>query len=142
MDSGNADDCPAATRASPAPADMLNNCRLRIRIVSLREPRASIQSQSCVTHTLLLVESPTIVNMPTRRILAVIALFVLAAQAAEKRLIKADDIYLFHWVADPQISPDGSQVAYTYVSVNAKHDGYDTSLWLVPAAGGAPRQIT
>ena len=66
---------------------------------------------------------------------ASVCLSFLAAQAAEKRLIKADDIYLFHWVADPQISPDGSQVAYTYVGVNAKHDGYDTSLWLAPAAG-------
>ena len=76
------------------------------------------------------------------RILAVIAVSIFATQAAEKRLIKADDIYLFHWVADPQVSPDGSQVAYTYVGVNTKHDGYDTSLWLVPATGGAPRQIT
>lgn len=64
------------------------------------------------------------------------------AQAAEKRLIKADDIYKFHWLADPQISPDGSSIAYTYVSVNSKHDGYETSLWIVPASGGDARQIT
>jgi dipeptidyl aminopeptidase/acylaminoacyl peptidase len=82
--------------------------------------------------------------MPTRRTICVAALSLslFPALAADKRPIKADDIYLFHWVADPQVSPDGSQVAYTYVGVNAKHDGYDTSLWLVPAAGGAPRQIT
>ncbi len=82
--------------------------------------------------------------MLTRRILCFTALafsFV-ALQAAERRLIKADDIYAFHWLADPQISPDGLQIAYTYVSVNSKHDNYETSLWIVPSAGGAARQIT
>lgn len=75
-------------------------------------------------------------------LLTTIAISCAAALAAEKRLIKADDIYAFHWLADPQISPDGSQIAYTYVSVNSKHDGYETSLWIVPSAGGEPRQIT
>ena len=62
--------------------------------------------------------------------------------AAEKRLIAATDIYSFQWLADPQISPDGSQVVYTHVSVNAKHDGYETSAWIVSTSGGSPRQIT
>jgi len=67
---------------------------------------------------------------------------LLPMHAAEKRLITAEDLYAFHWLADPQISPDGKQVAYTYVTVNAKHDGYDTSIWLVSTTGGATRQIT
>jgi len=71
-------------------------------------------------------------------------LFILcvATQAADKRLITSADIYNFHWVADPQISPDGSRVAFTYVTVNAKKDGYDTSLYIVSTSGGAPRPLT
>jgi len=77
----------------------------------------------------------------TCRILALV--FVcLCSPAAEKRLITATDIYRFHWVADPQISPDGSQVAYTEVSVNAKRDGYDSALFIVGTEGGEPRRIT
>ena len=41
------------------------------------------------------------------------------------------------------MSPDGAQVAFVRVDVNAKKDGYDTSLWIVPAAGGSePRKLT
>ncbi len=69
-------------------------------------------------------------------------LLSLCAPAADKRLITAEDLYSFTWVADPQISPDGSQVAYTQVRVNAKKDGYDTSLFLVSSAGGPPRPLT
>jgi dipeptidyl aminopeptidase/acylaminoacyl peptidase len=29
-----------------------------------------------------------------------------------------------------------------HVSVNAKHDGYDTSLWMIASNGGTPRQLT
>src|SRR5262249_580286 len=63
--------------------------------------------------------------------------------AAEKRLITEKDLLQFHWVADPQISPDGRSVAYVLVSVNEKEDRYDTNVWIVPAAAGsAPRRLT
>ncbi len=65
-----------------------------------------------------------------------------ATLCAAKRSITETDLYAFKWVADPRISPDGSQVAYTLATVTDKHDNYATSLWIVPAAGGAPRQIT
>ena len=73
-----------------------------------------------------------------------LALFlaVTACMAADKRPITETDLYAFKWVADPRISPDGSQVLYTRVTVNAKHDNYQTEIWLVPAAGGPARQIT
>ena len=38
--------------------------------------------------------------------------------------------------------PSGAEIAYVQVSVNAKHDTYLTSIWIVPASGGAPRQLT
>jgi dipeptidyl aminopeptidase/acylaminoacyl peptidase len=73
---------------------------------------------------------------------ALLALALLALPAtlpaAEKRPIAETDLFKFVWVADPQISPDGSQVAFVRVSVNAGKTGYDTALWIVPADGSAP----
>jgi dipeptidyl aminopeptidase/acylaminoacyl peptidase len=73
----------------------------------------------------------------------VVALWATGILAAGRRPITDADLYAFQWVASPQISPDGRQVAYVLVTVNAKKDGYDTSLWIVPASGaGAPRRLT
>ena len=66
----------------------------------------------------------------------------LVASAQSKRLIRETDIYDFHWIADARISPDGGRIAYTLINVNAKHDGYETTLWMVPASGGPSRQLT
>jgi dipeptidyl aminopeptidase/acylaminoacyl peptidase len=65
------------------------------------------------------------------------------AAPAGKRLITEKDLLKFRWIADPQIAPDGSQVAYVLVTVNEKEDRYDTSLFAVSTAGGsAPRRLT
>src|SRR5882724_4935350 len=62
---------------------------------------------------------------------------------AEKRPITEKDLWDFVWIGDPQVSPDGSHVAFVRITVNAKKEGYNTSIWSVPAAGGeAPRQLT
>lgn len=76
----------------------------------------------------------------SRRVLAAIVtvLCVAAPGAVEKRPITETDILKFVWVADPQISPDGSQVAFVRVDVNEKADTYDTSLWIVGADGREP----
>ncbi len=73
---------------------------------------------------------------------ALVALALLALPpalaAAGKRPITETDLFRFTWIADPQISPDGSQIAFVRVTVNEKKDGYDSALWIVPADGGAP----
>jgi len=62
---------------------------------------------------------------------------------AEKRNITEKDLFDFVWIGDPQISPDGSSVAFVRITVNEKKEGYNTSIWTVPIGGGeAPRQIT
>src|SRR2546427_7924493 len=62
---------------------------------------------------------------------------------AQQRAISDSDLFAFRWVASPQISPDGRQAAYVLVTVNAKHDGYETSLWLVATDGTSPpRRLT
>src|SRR5713101_5299943 len=61
-----------------------------------------------------------------------------ASLSAQQRAISDSDLFAFRWVASPQISPDGRQAAYVLVTVNAKHDGYETSLWLVGTDGASP----
>ena len=62
---------------------------------------------------------------------------------AEKRPITEKDLWDFAWIGDPQVSPDGSRVAFVRVTVNDKREGYNTAIWSVPVAGGeAPRQLT
>jgi dipeptidyl aminopeptidase/acylaminoacyl peptidase len=65
---------------------------------------------------------------------------VLAENA--KRPITENDLYAFQWAASPQISPDGSKIVYALVKVTAKHDNYETALWMAPATGGPARQLT
>ncbi|HXW04365.1 MAG TPA: S9 family peptidase [Vicinamibacterales bacterium] len=79
--------------------------------------------------------------------LALIGLVVIAATAlpglAQRRPISERDLYAFVWVADPQISPDGSQVAFVRVTVDERQDTYDSAIWIVKADGsGEPRPLT
>jgi dipeptidyl aminopeptidase/acylaminoacyl peptidase len=65
------------------------------------------------------------------------------APAPERRPISEKDLFKFVWIADPQISPDGSQIAFVRVSVDEKADQYDTAIWIVPTDGsGAARRLT
>src|ERR1051325_2787094 len=61
---------------------------------------------------------------------------------AQKRKITEKDLFNFVWIADPQVAPDGSRVAFVRVTVNQRKDGYDTSIWTVSTAGGESRQMT
>ena len=72
------------------------------------------------------------------------AIAILAAAAADARFITEKDLFRFQWIADPQLSPDGSQIAFVRVSVDEKKDRYETSIWTIAAAEGrgAPRQMT
>jgi dipeptidyl aminopeptidase/acylaminoacyl peptidase len=68
--------------------------------------------------------------------LALAALLAVAAQSpAARRPITETDLFRFVWVADPRVSPDGTQVAFVRVTVDAKKEGYDTAIWMVPADG-------
>jgi len=63
--------------------------------------------------------------------------------APPKRNITEKDLFDFVWIGDPQVSPDGAQVAYVRVTANEKKDGYDTAVWVVSTSGDQPpRQLT
>jgi hypothetical protein len=62
---------------------------------------------------------------------ALLSFIPIASQAADKRGITEKDLFDFVWIGDPQISPDGSRVAFVRVSVNEKKIGYDTAIWAV-----------
>ncbi len=68
--------------------------------------------------------------------------FCVVPALGQKRAITEKDLFSFVWVADPQISPDGSRVAFVRVTVNDKKDGYNTSIWEVSPATGDTRQLT
>jgi dipeptidyl aminopeptidase/acylaminoacyl peptidase len=64
-----------------------------------------------------------------------ILLVTLNSVSAQKRNITEKDLFDFVWIGDPQVSPDGSHVAFVRVTVNEKKEGYDTSIWSVPTNG-------
>jgi dipeptidyl aminopeptidase/acylaminoacyl peptidase len=62
---------------------------------------------------------------------------------AQKRSITEKDIFQFNWIGDPQISPDGSRVAFVKVTVDEKKTGYDTAIWSVSTRDDEqPRRMT
>jgi dipeptidyl aminopeptidase/acylaminoacyl peptidase len=81
-----------------------------------------------------------------RRLFAVTLCFAAAIAAlaqAQKRSITEKDIFQFNWIGDPQISPDGSRVAFVKVTVDEKKTGYDTAIWSVSTSGDEqPRRMT
>lgn len=70
-------------------------------------------------------------------------LTVSTAEAADgKRPMKIDDLFRFQRVTDPQISPDGKQIAYVLTAVDLAANKSTAALWLVPTDKGGPRQLT
>ncbi|MBV9215549.1 MAG: S9 family peptidase [Acidobacteria bacterium] len=81
-----------------------------------------------------------------RRTFVRLSIFVLlfcVGASAQKRNITEKDLFDFAWVGDPQISPDGSTVAFVRVTVNAQKTNYDTSIWAVSTSGNEePHRLT
>jgi dipeptidyl aminopeptidase/acylaminoacyl peptidase len=62
----------------------------------------------------------------------------------EKRTTTIDDLARLATPGDPQISPDGSRIAYVLKTTDLEKNRYFTHIWVVPAArdGGVPQQWT
>jgi len=84
-------------------------------------------------------------NRLRRYAIALPILFAVAAPgpglAQVRRPITETDLFRFVWAADPQISPDGSQVAFVRVNVNEDKDRYETQIFVVPSDGSAPPRL-
>ena len=82
--------------------------------------------------------------MKTRLSAVVVTLAVITSLAAQtptpapRRSITEKDIFDFVWLANPQLSPDGTRVAFTRVNVDEKRTGYESSIWTVSISGGEP----
>src|SRR6188768_4479759 len=89
--------------------------------------------------------------MPTRAfslLLVLLAALPAGGAAAAKPVFAPMDVFSLEWASDPEISPDGTQVAYVRRSFDVKTDSRRGSIWLVgrdgtshrPLAGGAGNQ--
>ncbi len=66
-----------------------------------------------------------------------------AKRAITERAITEKDLFNFVWIADPQVSPDGSRAVFTRVVTDEKRAGYETSIWIVVTSGSeAPVRLT
>jgi len=75
--------------------------------------------------------------------LLLITASIVSPASAQTRRITEQDLFNFVWIGDPQVSPDGSRVAFVKVTVNAKRNGYDTSIWSISTAGNEePHRLT
>jgi dipeptidyl aminopeptidase/acylaminoacyl peptidase len=91
-------------------------------------------------------------RMKSRTVVAIISLVIVTSLGAQNpapsagsrtRAITERDLFDFIWVANPQLSPDGTRVAFTRVNVDEKRTGYDTSIWTVSTSGGeSPVRMT
>ena len=79
------------------------------------------------------------------RILLTLAILMNTAASAQaaKRPMTLDDLFKFKRVADPQISPDGSQVVYVVTTMNLEANNSTANLWIAATDGKTPpRQLT
>lgn len=60
----------------------------------------------------------------------------------ERRALKASDRWLFRLPGDPQVSPDGSRVAFVVQRADRDADRVLTDIYIADVSGGEPRQLT
>jgi dipeptidyl aminopeptidase/acylaminoacyl peptidase len=60
----------------------------------------------------------------------------------ERRSVAPEDLYRLEIASDPQLSPDGSRIAYVLSWADEAEDEMRSALWLVDSAGGPPRRFT
>ena len=65
-----------------------------------------------------------------------------AAPTWASRPFKVEDMHKLSRIGSAQLSPEGKWVAFTVSRSDVTKNRMVTNLWLVPAAGGMPRQLT
>ncbi len=64
------------------------------------------------------------------------------ALPASARDLEIEDLFRLRRITDPQVSPDGRRVAYVVTEVHKAENATPSSIWIVAAGGGEPRQLT
>ena len=78
-----------------------------------------------------------------RFVLAVFLVLVAAAPVmAAGRPMTFDDLLSVKGVNDPQVSPDGTLVAYVVSALDREAGKTNSAIWVVPIEGGTPKQLT
>ena len=67
---------------------------------------------------------------------------VFASPAGAGHPLKVEEMHKLLRVGSAQLSPDGKWVAFTVTRSDVPKNRMVTNLWMVPAAGGAPQQLT
>ncbi|MCL4818135.1 MAG: S9 family peptidase [Vicinamibacteria bacterium] len=62
--------------------------------------------------------------------------------AADKKPLTADELWAVERVGAPQVSPDGTRVAFTVSRYDMGENRGDTDIHVVPLAGGTPKRLT
>lgn len=57
------------------------------------------------------------------------------ARESGRRKIDVDDLYRFRLLSDPQVSPDGSLVAYVQIRLRKKKNDYASNIWIARIDG-------
>lgn len=69
-------------------------------------------------------------------------LFPAFCHAQQSRPLTAEMLFDWTWLADPQIAPDGSVIAYVKITADKMKDNYRASIWLIQPDGSGDRQVT
>src|SRR2546425_10220397 len=59
-----------------------------------------------------------------------------------RRAMTPQDITCIRFISDPQLSPDGRQVAFVVTALSEDQDEYRSNIWVVDTTGGEPRRFT
>ena len=72
---------------------------------------------------------------------ALLAAYAAADEPTEDRLLKRTDVFDMEWAVDPQISPNGSRIAYLRRSLDIMTDRPSDAIWTVDVDGDNHRPL-
>src|SRR5579872_2391023 len=70
------------------------------------------------------------------------AVLLVASTASSARPFQVEDMQRLSRVGGARLSPDGKWVAFTVTRSDVAKNRTVTNVWMIPAAGGDPQQLT
>ena len=82
--------------------------------------------------------------MRTRRLMILVSLLglLLPTPGSAQSPLTLEDVFQLQYAQDPQVSPDGSMIAYARTSASIKTDRFSSSIWLVHSDSSEHYAIT